>query len=290
MSRTASITEKEAFDWSLASVRIGGVTLNVRDMNRVADFYASVLGLQVLSSTNDWTVLGADDTPLLTLVGDGALSPRDPSAAGLFHTAYLLPSRAHLARWLVHAAESGVRLEGASDHKVSEALYLSDPEGNGIEIYADRPTTAWHDADGAIAMATDPLDLEALAAHADRPWAGFPEDGFIGHVHLQVGDARAAESFYAGMLGLEVMARYPGASFFGADGYHHQLAANHWRSGGAGQRPKGQAGLAEVALVVTPDVHDRVAGTAADIEAAEGQMVLEDPWGTRIALVDKAGD
>ncbi|WP_349364142.1 MAG: VOC family protein [Roseitalea porphyridii] len=289
MSETATITEEEeGFDWSLASVRIGGVTLNVCDMNRVADFYASVLGLQVLSSTNDRTVLGAGDTPLLTLVGDGALKPRDPSAAGLFHTAFLLPSRAHLARWLVHAAESGVRIEGASDHKVSEALYLSDPEGNGIEIYADRPTTAWHDADGAIAMATDPLDLEALAAHADRPWAGFPADGFIGHVHLQVGDARAAESFYAGMLGLEVMARYPGASFFGADGYHHQLAANHWRSG-AGQRPEGQAGLAEIALVVTPDVHDRV-GRTVGVGHVEGRTVLEDPWGTRIALVDKAGD
>jgi len=289
MSETATITNEEGFDWSLASVRIGGVTLNVRDMNRVADFYASALGLQVQSSTNGQTVLGAGDTPLLTLVGDGALKPRDPSAAGLFHTAFLLPSRAHLARWLVHAAESGVRLEGASDHKVSEALYLSDPEGNGIEIYADRPTNAWHDADGAIAMATDPLDLEALAAHADRPWAGFPADGFIGHVHLQVGDARAAESFYAGMLGLEVMARYPGASFFGADGYHHQLAANHWRSGGAGQRPKGQAGLAEVALVVASDVHDRV-GRTVGVGHVAGRTVFEDPWGTRIALVDKAGD
>ena len=289
MSQTAAISENGAFDWDRASVRVGHVTLRVRDIDRVSAFYASALGLQILSSAKGQTVLGAGDTPLLTLIGDGALSPRDPSTAGLFHTAFLLPSRAHLARWLVHVAESGVRLDGASDHKVSEALYLADPEGNGIEIYADRPTNAWHDADGAIAMTTDPLDLEALAGHAERPWAGFPEDGFIGHVHLQVGDARAAEAFYADSLGLEVMARYPGASFFGADGYHHQLAANHWRSRGAGQHPTGQAGLAEVTLVVAPEVHDRVARSARVAEV-EDRIVVEDPWGTAIALVDKAGD
>ena len=142
-----------------------------------------------------------------------------------------MPTRADLAHWVAHVAEARVRLQGASDHIVSEAFYLADPEGNGIEVYADRPVARWRGADGNIAMTTDPLDVQDLLAAAEGPgWAGFPQNGSIGHVHLQVGDTTAADGFYRDVLGFDIAADYPGASFYGSGGYHHQLAGNIWNS------------------------------------------------------------
>ncbi len=208
------------FNHSAAPMRIGRVRLRVRDLRKVAEFYQRVLGLAVIDKTNDLITLGIGAVPLLQLLGDPTAAPCDPRDAGLFHSAFLLPSRADLARWLVHARKLNAPLQGASDHIVSEAVYLADPEGNGIEVYADRPVARWRDASGQIQMATAPLDVPELLKAGQGDWEGFPEGGIIGHVHLQVGDLAAAEAFYSDILGFEIVSRYPGASFFGSGGYH----------------------------------------------------------------------
>lgn len=278
------------FDMTAAPLRIGTVTLKVRDLPRMRSFYRDILGLTVIEDDGARAVLGTTDRPLLILAGDPALARHDPRQAGLFHTAFLLPGRTDLGRWLAHAARADVRLQGASDHIVSEALYLADPEGNGIEIYADRPAAAWQTQSGEVRMATDPLDLDELLRSAgETRWQGFPRAGRIGHVHLQVGDTDAADSFYRDVLGFDVTTRYPGASFYGSGGYHHQLAGNVWNSRGAGARPIGMPGLAEVEILARDaDTLAAIAGRAGAsglaVEDGAGAFTLSDPWGTALAL------
>jgi catechol 2,3-dioxygenase len=260
-----------------APVEIGEIALTVHDLDGVADFYRRVIGLEGLSGSGDELVLGVGSLPLVTLRRDRAARRAGRGEAGLFHTAFLMPSRAALAGWLVHAAGLGVRLEGASDHLVSEAIYLSDPEGNGIEVYADRPRAGWLGPDGAIRMATERLDLNALARAADGAWAGAPDGSVIGHVHLQAGAVPEAEAFWNGVMGFEIAAHYPGAAFFGSGGYHHHIAANTWNSRGAGQRDFPCTGLAELVLLADAASHD---GIVARLGGASGA----DPWGTPVTL------
>jgi len=283
-------THPDTFDHRNAPLRIGCVRLKVRDPERVAGFYESVLGLTRLEEGDGLVTLGTSAVPLLELEGDPGLAPRDRREAGLFHTAFLLPSRADLGRWLGFAIANGIPLQGASDHIVSEALYLADPEGNGIEIYADRAPSHWRDARGGIHMTTEPMDAPGvLAAAAGTEWSGFPEDGFIGHVHLQVGDVEKTKRFYCNVLGFDLASDYPGAAFFGSGGYHHQLAGNIWNSRGAGVRPEGAVGLASVEIVCR-DAATRdallarvgAAGLAADTDG--DAVMVSDPWGTRINL------
>jgi catechol 2,3-dioxygenase len=279
------------FDMDAAPMRIGTVRLKVRDLEAVSSFYQTVLGLRPVETGNTRTVLGTGDTPLLQIEGDATLAPVDPRQAGLFHTAFLMPARADLARWVAHVAEARVPLQGASDHIVSEALYLADPEGNGIEVYADRPFERWRTETGEVRMATDPLDVPGLLKSAgDSAWQGFPGGGSIGHVHLQVGDTEAADRFYRDVLGFAIAARYPGASFYGSGGYHHQLAGNVWNSRRAGTRPEGIAGLDEVAIVVrdaaTLDaIAERADAAGIPVEHDPGSLALRDPWGTQITLM-----
>lgn len=278
------------FDMLAAPLRIGTVRLKVRDLEAVSTFYQTALGLSPVGATDSRIFLGVGGTPLLELEGDPSLSPLDPRQAGLFHTAFLMPARSDLARWVAHVAEARVPLQGASDHIVSEALYLADPEGNGIEVYADRPVSVWHGESGEIRMSTDPLDLPGLLQSAEgTEWSGFPEGGSIGHVHLQVGDTGEADAFYRDVLGLDIAARYPGASFYGSGGYHHQLAGNIWNSRRAGKRPEGMAGLDSVEILVrNPQDITAIAARAesagiASITNTEG-LTLHDPWGIAITL------
>ena len=155
-------TATDIFDLDAAPMRIGTVRLKVRDLKAVSAFYQTALGLEPIETGDRHVILGAGATPLVELAGDPALAPLDPRQAGLFHTAFLMPTRADLGRWLAHAAGARVPLQGAADHIVSEAVYLSDPEGNGIEVYWDRPISRWRGADGEIQMATDPLDVQGL--------------------------------------------------------------------------------------------------------------------------------
>lgn len=278
------------FDMDAAPMRIDKVRLKVRDLDAVSKYYQAVLGLDEISKSAGQVVLGAGQRPLLELTTGPDLAPNDRRQAGLFHTAFLMPTRADLADWLRHVAGQGVRLQGASDHIVSEALYLADPEGNGIEVYVDRPVSRWLDVAGHIQMSTDPLDVDdLLAAAGDQPWEQFPAQGSIGHVHLQVGDTAAADRFYRDVLGLVSTVDYPGASFYGSGGYHHQLAGNIWNSRGAGQRPAGMAGLNAVDVSVrdAADIAKIVArAEAAGIEPVSGSQgtTLRDPWGTAITL------
>lgn len=268
----------EKFDMNAAPIRIDTVRLRVRDLDAVSSFYRDVLGLVPLAEAGSSVTLGTEETPLLHLDGDPSFRPRDPRQAGLFHTAFLLPSRGDLARWLGHVTERDTRLQGASDHIVSEAIYLADPEGNGIEVYVDRPPSQWRDRAGEIRMATDPLDLKDLMrAGQGRTWAGFPKGGIIGHVHLQVGDTKEADRFYHGTLGLDIAATYPGASFYGSGGYHHQLAGNIWNSRSAGTRDASEAGLSEITLGVDPTARQAITQRL-------GGDRFSDPWGTAFAL------
>ena len=227
---------------------IDHVVLTVRDLPGTATFYERSIGLEPLGGDGSVRRLGAGGRVLIELRGDPAVRPRDPRQAGLFHVAILLPTRADLASWLRHAAEAGLRLTGASDHGVSEAIYLDDPEGNGIEIYRDRPADSWTRHGDRIEMTTARLDLAALAIAAETPWHGAPDGTIIGHVHLQVGNVDQADTFLTGDLGLTRTFDGPGAAWYGWNGYHHHLAANIWNSHGAGPRPTGMAGLEEVVL------------------------------------------
>lgn len=264
---------------------VGSVTLTVHDPARVAGFYERVVGLHRLAGDGEEVRLGVGGRTLMRLRRDRAARVGSPREAGLFHTAFLLPDRAALGRWLAHAAGLRLRLQGAADHAVSEALYLADPEGNGVEIYADRPPGTWRREGAMVAMTTEPLDLaDLLAAGAGGAWRGIPEAGRIGHVHLQVGEAAAAEPFYAGALGLEVTGRFAGAAFFAADRYHHHLATNSWNSRGAPPRTGPATGLSEIGLEVDPArlALARAAGARAD---GQGGLVIEDPWRTALCLL-----
>ena len=284
------MTNTGQFDMNAAPLRIGTVRLKVRDLAMVSAFYRNVLGLSTVATGQARVTLGAGDTPLLELEGDEGLAPLDPRQAGLFHTAFLMPSRPDLARWLAHAAGTGVSIQGASDHIVSEAIYLADPEGNGIEVYADRPAADWQTAGGEVQMATDPLDVQGLLASAGASlWQGFPEDGRIGHVHLQVGTTDAADGFYRDLLGFDIAARYPGASFYGSGGYHHQLAGNIWNSRGAPPRKPGHAGLEMLEIVVGDGerleaLAEKAAAAGLEADAGEGELRLDDPWGTLVLI------
>lgn len=273
-------------------VHVGQAHLVVADLDLLSRYYQQVLGLQRLEESASGVVLGAGGKPLLTLTtrGNAARAPRN--AAGLFHNAFLMPSREELAHWLFHAAQLGVRFDGASDHLVSEAIYLTDPEGNGIEVYRDRSPAEWtYHPDGTVEMATDRLDLQALYDSASKsPWLGMAPDAAIGHIHLQVGNVPEADRFYEGVLGLKKMASYPGASFFASGAYHHHIAANVWNSRNAAARTGSMTGLNDYAL--TFNDQQMLAGVLASLDAQEVKVDrtpdgyrLLDPWGIGITLV-----
>ena len=247
------------------------VALAVRDLPAVEGFYRDVIGLQAMSRSEGSVAMGVGGTAFLHLRQEPGLLPDDPAEAGLFHTAFLLPSRADLGGWLRHVAALGLRLDGAADHLVSEAAYLRDPEGNGIEVYADRPRADWDWRDGQLAMANNRLDTPGLHAAA-APWHGAPDGTHVGHIHLRVGDVAAALPFYAGTLGLDVTRAMSQAAFLSQGGYHHHLAVNNWGSAGAGPRKPGRAGLDAVALHAAPGV------------LPVSNDTLQDPWGLRIQV------
>lgn len=273
------------------ATRLGPVTLQVADLGRSRDYYEQVLGLRDLGGNGGDLQLGAADGRVLVVLRERAGARRVPPRGrlGLFHYALLLPDRPALARFVAHLDASGVPA-GMSDHLVSEAIYLSDPDGLGIEVYADRPRPTWQRVDGELAMATEPLDLASLLATAGGvPWTVMPAGTVMGHLHLHVGDLRAAEAFYGGGLGFEVMVRrYPGALFLAAGGYHHHLGTNTWAVGAPPAGPD-DAGLLEWAIIVPTDealdqAARRLAAAGAGITRHGGQVRTRDPWGTTVVL------
>lgn len=225
---------------------LGHVHLIVTDLDRALAFYQDILGLQIHRRERDTVYLGAGQADLLALTGRPG-APRVAGTTGLYHFAILVPSRPELARVLRRILQTRTPVQGFADHLVSEAIYLPDPDGNGIEIYRDRPREQWPYRQGRLQMATDPLDVPGLLAEPDNaaePDAGLPPETVLGHVHLHVSHIPEAEAFYQNVIGFELMLRYgPTASFLAAGGYHHHLGINTWAGAGAAPPPEGVAGL-----------------------------------------------
>ncbi|MEM8980621.1 MAG: VOC family protein [Pseudomonadota bacterium] len=248
------------------------VVLAVNDLDRVSAFYKSTVGLSVLLQDGEHVVLGAENTPLLELQRD-AHATRQANAPGLYHTAFLLPNRSDLAAWVDMAGKQNVYAEGASDHQVSEAIYLTDPEGNGVEIYADKPQDQWARKDGELALASRGINFDNLMRIATH-WNGAPSGTKIGHVHLQVGDLSDADPVFLQTMGLNLMKDMGNAHFYSAGGYHHHFAANTFRSQWRGKPKKPATGLRRI---------DVELASKADLPSQ-----IEAPWGTIIGLHKRA--
>ena len=268
-----------------AGTDIGTVTLRVADAERSLAWYRDMMGMELIERTPGRLSLGAGGKAFLFLDVRPGATPRVEETTGLHHVAILVPDRASLGGVLARIVAAGVRL-GASDHLVSEALYIWDPDNNGLEIYRDRPRSEWHWENGRVAMATEPLDRRSVAEEgikAGAHLAPMPAGTKIGHVHLQVGDLDAAHRFYTGVLGFEQTAGRGGALFVSAGGYHHHLGMNVWHSLNAPPPAENAAGLVEYEIVV-PDraalaaAKSRLeaAGFAANADA--GGFRFLDPW------------
>lgn len=265
---------------------MGPVHLRVRDLDLALDYYEGMLGMRALEKRPEGAVLGSDH-PILRLTGDPDAPRRALRTTGLYHVAILLPTRADLARILEHFSAFRQPLDGAADHLVSEALYMSDPEGNGIEVYADRPRSGWRWEDGKLQMSTTAIDIAGLLAEAgDEEWKGMPDGTRVGHVHLNVGDVPAAERFYRD-LGFDLTTRYGAeASFLSAGGYHHHLAVNGWAGRGAAPPPPGSAGLVEYVVRVGDDAAlDRLGDRLPKARREGRDVVVEDPSRNVVRLV-----
>lgn len=278
------------------ALALGPVDLTVADLARSLAYYTEAIGLTVLEQTPTGATLGVAGEPLLLLTEQSGATewPRGGrSYTGLYHFAILVPERADLGRWLRHWLELGLPLPGQGDHLVSEALYLEDPDGHGIEVYRDRPRSEWRRVDGQIQMATDPVDLHGLLAAAEQeglPWSGLPAGTRIGHIHLQVGDIPTARAFYSDLLGFDVMVAMPTALFMSAGGYHHHIGANIWHSRGAGPAPEDSVRLRAFTIVLSDmsalEVLTARLDAAGTPYAQEGATVtLLDPWGLALQFV-----
>jgi len=274
-------------------LRIGTVGLIARDLDLLTNFYRDLLGLTVIERTGKIARLGTGPVSLLEIEHRPDALPDDPATAGLYHTAFLMPTRADHARWITHIARNRVPITGASDHGVSEAFYLDDPEGNGIEVYNDRPKERWTWQDGLVVMQTRQLDIEAILDEIDRATANYPAAPAglrIGHIHLRVGSVEQAEEFYRGAVGLDLTRRRGGATFMSSGGYHHHVGANVWHSDGANARPMNRAGLSWFSMqLAEPGAIDaktaKLRQANAPVEAIPCGIETADPWGTRIRLV-----
>ena len=275
-----------------AATRMGAVHLTVSDLERSLAYYRGAIGLEVIERVGSHAALGAGAYELLALVEEPGAQPAHGST-GLYHFALLVPERRDLARWLAHAIRDRVAMVGFSDHFVSEALYLSDPDEHGIEIYWDRPRELW-EGQVAARMTTAPLDIPSLLSELDdartERFDGLPAGTQMGHVHLKVAQVGESVAFYRDVIGLALMAQLgPYAAFLSAGGYHHHLGANTWESAGGAAPPTGSAALRH-ATIVLPDVRerDRVLARVQEhglaIEEVERAPAVRDPSGNLVVL------
>ncbi len=277
-----------------AETTVGRVALTVSDLDRSRAFYERAIGLRATELDDGTLALGvAGARPLIELRGDSSAPRLNRRAPGLYHLAILMPSRLDLAFALARLAQERWPLDGASDHLVSEAVYLSDPDGNGIEIYRDRPRADWPRAGGQLRMETLALDLDNVLSElraATELQASAASGTRIGHVHLQVADVAEAEAFYHGVLGFDVMVRgFPGALFVSAGGYHHHIGLNTWHSAGAAPAEPGSVGLRSFEVVL-PSAEAlelalaRVRSAGVQTEPADGRTLVRDPFGNGVVL------
>ncbi|MEN8374778.1 MAG: VOC family protein [Gemmatimonadota bacterium] len=286
-------------EWGIASpnqlpaeTRLGTVRLQVSDLGRSVEYYEAVIGMKALADEGNSVLLGAHGhgTPLVELRERPGARPVPPRGRlGLYHFAILLPDRAALGRVVGHLENIGVA-PGSADHLVSEALYLSDPDGLGIEVYADRPRESWRRRGRELAMTTVALDRDGLiGASAGAPWSGLPAGAVIGHVHLHVGDLVEAAAFYHEAIGFDKTTwSYPGALFLSAGGYHHHLGLNTW----APPVPQTEDDARLLEWTVELPTSEDVSAAARAIEEAgyaveedETEAIATDLWGTRVRFV-----
>jgi catechol 2,3-dioxygenase len=278
-----------------AGTRLGAVHLQIGDLTRSLRFYTETLGLRVLDRHPRRATLAAhgDDRILVELYEEpGTRAVGRRGLLGLYHYAILLPDRPSLGRFVKHLADTGT-YAGSGDHLVSEAFYLTDPDGLGIEVYADRPRDTWQRLGRELMIATDPVDVpDLIRAAGTVPWTGMPAGTVIGHVHLHVGDLNSGAEFFSEALGFDRMTwRYPGALFLGADGYHHHLGTNTWAGSGARPPASDEAQLREwtIELPTTTDVaatrESLIRGGHPAESIADGSFGTRDPFGTRVRVV-----
>ncbi|GAA0500818.1 VOC family protein [Salinibacillus aidingensis] len=282
--------EKQFFNEN--AIYVGEVNIKVTNLEQSITFYKEIIGFDVLEQTEGRAVLTADGkTPLVTLEQPEGIQPKEGRTAGLYHFAILLPSRADLSHFLSHIIQTKYRYGlGAADHYVSEALYLSDPDGNGIEVYHDRPSSEWNWANGQVDMATVELDAQGILDESNGKWAGLPSDTIIGHIHLHVRDLESTEAFYIQGLGFEVVTQLPGALFTSTARYHHHIGLNVWNGTGAKIPDKNRVGLNYFTLVFPDDDQrqqavDRLENQGVHVEKQGDIHVVEDPSGNVIHLV-----
>lgn len=223
---------------------IQNVTLKVSNLSRSIDFYTEIIGFRVLQQEEGRVTLTADGQHALITLVEVPNAQFVRGATGLYHFALLLPSRKDLGNLIQHFIQKNVQI-GAGDHDVSEALYLSDPDGNGIEMYIDRPADTWKwDSNGQVYMTTDPVQFQSVLREADGTWSGLPIDTVMGHIHLSVRNLQESEDFYTSLLDYAVVSRYGGqALFISTGGYHHHIGLNTWHSEGAEALPKDAVGI-----------------------------------------------
>ncbi|CAN5728376.1 catechol 2,3-dioxygenase [soil metagenome] len=282
---SASPDTSEAAPTLPATLRLGPVHLAVTDLDRSIGFYRDAIGLRLHHREGAAAVMGAGAADLLVLLEEPNARPA-ARHAGLYHFALLHPSRLELARAAKRLIAGRVAISGASDHGISEAIYLPDPDGNGIELAADRPRAEWGDLRDPSVIGPKPLDLEGLLALvADEEPAAQADAGLVvGHLHLHVGDVEEGLAFYRDVLGFEPMTLFPSAAFVSAGGYHHHLAFNTWRGAGAAPAPDGVVGLRRWTVFLErdselEDVRERAVAAGGEPVDVDGGVLLRDPWG-----------
>nr|WP_263324043.1 VOC family protein [Neobacillus sp. Marseille-Q6967] len=272
------------------NIYVGEVSIKVKNLEKSLAFYKEMIGFQVLKKTDQKAVLTTNGkTALLTLEQPENVISKPERTAGLYHFAILLPTRADLSVFLRHIVQKGYPL-GAADHYVSEALYLNDPDGNGIEVYRDRPSKEWTWKNGLVDMATEQLDGNGILAESDAVWTGLPAGTLMGHIHLHVGDLKKAEEFYTRGLGFEIVSYYPQAVFLSTGKYHHHIAINTWQGAGAPTPPENSVGLSWYTLVFPSETErdnavKQLQQVGAPIRNEEGHIETKDPSGNRIRLL-----
>jgi catechol 2,3-dioxygenase len=267
---------------------LGITELRVSDLSHAASFYKVLVGLEEVASLPHILVLGWKDTPILRLIEDANALPELPGSAGLYHTALLFSEPAHLSLVLDRMLRQAPKFfKGSSDHLVSEAFYFEDPDGNGVELYVDRPRSTWPVHKGKLLMGSEWLDPEAfIRRHFNPEIAGTIR---MGHIHLRVGDTAEATLFYSKLLGFDVAAEMPRAVFFAKDGYHHHIGTNAWESSGASLRRNDSLGLVSTTLIFSAgefaSIRERLKkGGVAFENVSEKHLKVEDPWGIQINI------
>jgi catechol 2,3-dioxygenase len=279
-------------------MHVGEAALRVRDIKAMTAYYKDMLGLEEIAQSGDGggnvVVLGAGGTPLLHLVHKPDAPFENPASAGLFHIAYLIPDRQDLARWLVHVARRRFPVTGFADHSVSEAIYLTDPEGNGVEVYWDRPRDLWKWDGDTVTMGTNPLDVDDIVATTDigkDSYTTAPDNLRIGHIHLRVGEVAQAAGFYGDLIGLSsTRGSRADAGFFSSGHYHHHVAFNIWNSAGAGPRDEKATGLDWFSLKLSSEAEfarlgQKLKDASLGVSTANGYLAVPDPWGTHVRLL-----